>query len=65
MRRRRQYMNDSSTPQPGGLEDGLARLRARGLSLEQVLELLAQVSIEPVPAPNGGYRAVAGSSCNR
>jgi phosphoenolpyruvate carboxylase len=52
VRRRRQYMNDSSTPQPGGLEDGLARLRARGLSLEQVLELLATVSIEPVLTPH-------------
>jgi hypothetical protein len=30
VRRRRQYMNDSSTPQPGGLEDCLARLRSRG-----------------------------------
>jgi phosphoenolpyruvate carboxylase len=48
VRRRRQYMNDSSTPQPGGLEEGLTRLRARGLSLEQVLELFRQVSIEPV-----------------
>jgi phosphoenolpyruvate carboxylase len=48
VRRRRQYMNDSSTPQPGGLEECFARLRSRGLALEQVAALLRQVSIEPV-----------------
>ena len=48
VRRRRQYMNDSSTPQPGGLEECFARLRSRGLSLQQVEALLGQVSIEPV-----------------
>jgi phosphoenolpyruvate carboxylase len=48
VRRRREYMNDSSTPQPGGLEEGLARLKARGFTLEQALELLGEISIEPV-----------------
>ena len=48
VRRRRQYMNDSSTPQPGGLEECFAKLRSRGLSLQQVEALLGQVSIEPV-----------------
>ena len=48
VRRRRQYMTDSSTPQPGGLDDCFLRLRSRGLTLEQVLELLGQVSVEPV-----------------
>jgi phosphoenolpyruvate carboxylase len=48
VRRRRQYMNDSSTPQPGGLEECFARLKARGLSIDQVLELLGRISIEPV-----------------
>jgi phosphoenolpyruvate carboxylase len=48
VRRRRQYVNDSATPQPGGLEDCFTRLKAHGLSLEQVLALLAQISIEPV-----------------
>ena len=48
VRRRRQYMNDSSTPQPGGLEECFARLKARGLTLEQVVELLGRIRIEPV-----------------
>ena len=30
VRRRRQYMNDSSTPQPGGLEECFGRLQSRG-----------------------------------
>jgi phosphoenolpyruvate carboxylase len=48
VRRRRQYMNDSSTPQPGGLEECFARLKARGLSISEVLGLLGRLSIEPV-----------------
>jgi phosphoenolpyruvate carboxylase len=48
VRRRRQYMNDSSTPQPGGLEECFGKLAARGMSLEQVVALLGQLSIEPV-----------------
>jgi phosphoenolpyruvate carboxylase len=48
VRRRRQYMHDSSTPQPGGLGDCFQKLRLRGYTLEQVVALLAQVSIEPV-----------------
>ena len=49
VRRRRQYLNDSSTPQPGGLEECFLKLRARGLSLPQrVVELLGTLSIEPV-----------------
>jgi len=56
VRRRRQYMNDSSTPQPGGLEDGLARLRARGLSLEQ--RTSTQNSSHP-------YRATVSRGCRQ
>jgi phosphoenolpyruvate carboxylase len=48
VRRRRQYVNDKAGPQPGGLEDCFVRLKAHGLSLEQVLALLAKLSIEPV-----------------
>jgi phosphoenolpyruvate carboxylase len=48
VRRRRQYMHDSSTPQPGGLPDCLQKLKARGMTLEQVLALLGQIGIEPV-----------------
>jgi phosphoenolpyruvate carboxylase len=48
IRRRRDYLNDSSTPQPGGLTDCFQRLRSLGHSLEQTLELLGQLSLEPV-----------------
>ena len=49
IRRRRQYFQqDGDRPQPGGVEDALAQLKATGLSLEDVLKLLAQLSIEPV-----------------
>ena len=52
VRRRRQYMNDSSTPQPGGLGECFARLKARGLTLEQVVGLLGRLRIEPVFTPH-------------
>jgi phosphoenolpyruvate carboxylase len=48
IRRRREYLADSSSPQPGGLGDAFARLKARGHSLDEVLALLRRVSIEPV-----------------
>ncbi len=48
VRRRRQYMNDSTAPQPGGLEDCFAKLKAAGLGLEEVVALLGEVSVEPV-----------------
>jgi phosphoenolpyruvate carboxylase len=49
IRRRRQYfLSDAKRPQPGGVEDALATLKARGLGLQEVLKLLASVSIEPV-----------------
>ncbi len=48
VRRRRQYMIESGTPQPGGLEECFAKLRNRGMTLEQVLAMLEAVSIEPV-----------------
>ncbi len=49
IRRRRQYfLKDNLRPQPGGVEDALATLKARGLSLEDVLRLLATLRIEPV-----------------
>ena len=49
IRRRRQYfLKDNQRPQPGGVEDALATLKARGLSLEDVLRLLATLRIEPV-----------------
>lgn len=49
IRRRRQYfLKDSQRPQPGGVEDAIAGLKARGLSLRETVELLAAVRIEPV-----------------
>jgi len=48
VRRRRQYLNDSSNPQPGGLHDCLRKLQGRGFTLERTLDVLGQISIEPV-----------------
>src|SRR5690606_24951521 len=49
IRRRKEYLlADSERPQPGGVEDALARLHAGGASLEEVLALLAKLRIEPV-----------------
>ena len=53
IRRRREYfLKDSQRPQPGGVEDAIAALKARGFTLEQVLELIGGLSIEPVFAPH-------------
>jgi phosphoenolpyruvate carboxylase len=48
VRRRRQYLNDSSTSQPGGIADCISRLQRDGVTLEQALELIGSMSIEPV-----------------
>jgi phosphoenolpyruvate carboxylase len=48
VRRRREYLGDASTAQPGGIADCIARLRRDGVSLQQALELIASMSIEPV-----------------
>jgi phosphoenolpyruvate carboxylase len=49
VRRRREYFReDGGRPQPGGVEDALAELKAQGLGLEEVLQLLGELSIEPV-----------------
>jgi phosphoenolpyruvate carboxylase len=48
VRRRRQYLNDSSTPQPGGLTECFQRLRTLGYALDDAVELLGRLSIEPV-----------------
>src|SRR5277367_1070218 len=48
VRRRREYLSDSSTAQPGGIADCIARLQREGLSLQQTLELIGTLSIEPV-----------------
>jgi phosphoenolpyruvate carboxylase len=48
IRRRRDYLKDASTRQPGSLEDTMYRLHAEGLSLAQVQKLLRVLSVEPV-----------------
>ena len=49
IRRRREYfLADGGKPQPGGIEDALAQLKAQGLSLDEVLELLASLRIQPI-----------------
>jgi len=49
IRRRRQYfLDDGNRPQPGGVEDALSSLKARGLGLPEVLALLGSLRIEPV-----------------
>ncbi|MEP7245230.1 MAG: phosphoenolpyruvate carboxylase [Gammaproteobacteria bacterium] len=49
IRRRREYfVKDSDKPQPGGVQAALVNLKNQGLSLEDVLELIGSVRIEPV-----------------
>ncbi len=48
IRRRREYMIRSDRPQPGGIGDCLFRLKAAGVTGEQVLGLLAALTIYPV-----------------
>jgi phosphoenolpyruvate carboxylase len=48
VRRRREYLSDSTTGQPGGIAACIAQLRREGLSLAEVMNLIASMSIEPV-----------------
>jgi phosphoenolpyruvate carboxylase len=48
VRRRREYLNESSAGQPGGIAGCIASLQRDGASLDQVLQLIASMSIEPV-----------------
>ena len=49
IRRRREYfLADGGRAQPGGIEDSLAQLKSQGLSLDEVLQLLASLRIQPV-----------------
>ncbi|HZE44383.1 MAG TPA: phosphoenolpyruvate carboxylase [Steroidobacteraceae bacterium] len=48
VRRRREYLSDSNTSQPGGIADCIGRLQRSGLSLEQAQQLIGNMSIEPV-----------------
>jgi phosphoenolpyruvate carboxylase len=48
IRRRREYLASSAQPQPGGLDDAIARLHKDGRSLEDVLRLLGKLCVYPV-----------------
>ena len=48
IRRRRQYLNDTAHPQPGGIEDALLKLRREGRACDEVRALLGQICIYPV-----------------
>ena len=48
VRRRREYLGDSSTSQPGGIADCIGRLQRSGASLDAALELIGMMRIEPV-----------------
>jgi phosphoenolpyruvate carboxylase len=48
IRRRRQYLNDSTHPQPGGLEEALQKLHREGRTLDEVRALLARLCVYPV-----------------
>ena len=48
IRRRRDYLIDSSTPQPFGFIDTLQRLREAGANLAEIETRLGEVSLEPV-----------------
>jgi phosphoenolpyruvate carboxylase len=49
IRRRREYfVADGGRPQPGGIEDSLAQIKAQGLSLDEMLQLLASLRIQPI-----------------
>jgi phosphoenolpyruvate carboxylase len=48
VRRRREYLQHSDRPQPGGIGDCMQRLKAAGLDAHAVLGLLAGVTVYPV-----------------
>jgi phosphoenolpyruvate carboxylase len=48
IRRRREYLQEVGQYQPGGLEETMVKLKAAGLDLPALQNLLDQMSIEPV-----------------
>lgn len=48
IRRRREYLRDAASAQPGGLDDVLQRLVRDGLTLPDVMGLLKRLSVYPV-----------------
>lgn len=47
IRRRRQYLNEGAK-QPGGIEDAIVKLKAKGLELGDIRRLMLELWIEPV-----------------
>jgi phosphoenolpyruvate carboxylase len=52
VRRRREYLDAPNSAQPGGIADCVARLHREGLTLAEVMHLIASMSIEPVFTPH-------------
>lgn len=48
VRRRREYEIEGAAPQPDGLHDVLLRLREAGVGIDDLLEALARLDVEPV-----------------
>ncbi len=48
IRRRREYLRDVGHYQPGGFEDTLVKLKASGMTVDELQELINSLSIEPV-----------------
>ncbi|MFM7396896.1 MAG: phosphoenolpyruvate carboxylase [Gammaproteobacteria bacterium] len=47
-RRRAYFQDDAERPQPGGVDDAIGRLKAQGLTLDDVMGLLRTLHIMPV-----------------
>ncbi|MFM8480230.1 MAG: phosphoenolpyruvate carboxylase [Gammaproteobacteria bacterium] len=47
-RRRAYFQDDAERPQPGGVSDAIAKLKAQGLTLEELLSLIGSLHIAPV-----------------
>ncbi len=47
-RRRAYFQDDAERPQPGGVDDAISRLKAAGLTLDEVISLLGSLHIVPV-----------------
>ena len=50
IRRRRQYLSDSTSIQPEGIDDALMRLKAKGFGLDDIRGLFRQLLVQPVLA---------------
>ena len=48
IRRRREYLQDVGSYQPGGLEDTLVKLKASGMGVDELQELMNSLLIQPV-----------------